>query len=388
CFQAAPMCSPTRNCLYTGQYPVKTGAYPNHTRVNAGVKTIAGYLPELGYKVALSGKSHVGPEDAYNWERLPNTANPNFARVDQYLAARKADASPFCLILCSNEPHTPWDKGDPSRYKPADIKLPPYYVDTSETRKGMSRYLAEITFLDGQVGKALDLLEKHNMVDNTLVIFLSEQGNSLPFAKWTCYDNGLQSAMIARWPGNIASGSVNRAMVEYVDVLPTIIEAAGGKPDAAIDGRSLMPVFAGRQEHKQFVFGEMTSRGIYDGPEYYGSRSVRSEQFKYIWNFTPDVPAKNTCSEKSPEFKSWERLALAGDQKAKTLTSRYRFRPEIELYDVVNDPLEMNDLTGDEKYASVKAQLREQLDLWMSHCNDKGQETEMSALEHMGHTNK
>ena len=92
-------------------------------------------------------------------------------------------------------------------------------------------------------GKAiLQLLDAHQLSENTLVMVVSEQGNSLPFAKWTCYDNGLQSAFIARWPGRIQPGSVNPAMIEYVDILPTFVEVAGGTPDPVLDGKSLLPV--------------------------------------------------------------------------------------------------------------------------------------------------
>ncbi|MCM2375109.1 sulfatase family protein [Aporhodopirellula aestuarii] len=383
CFQSAPMCSPTRHNIYTGQYPVKSGAYPNHTRVSAGTKSIVQYLGDLGYRVAHSGKSHVNPPSVFAWEHIPDPKNPDFARVDSFLAEFRQSDEPFCLLLCSNEPHTPWNKGDASQYPPDQVQLPEYHVDTPETREGMSRYLAEITYFDGQVGEAMGLIEKHELTDNTLLVVVSEQGNSMPFAKWTCYDNGLQSAMIARWPGKITPGSVNEAMIEYVDLLPTFIEAAGGTPAAILDGKSLLPVFAGKQEHKQFVFGEMTTRGINNGSDYFGIRSVRSEKFKYIWNFTPEVEFQNACTG-SKEFQSWKAKAKAGDARAAELVHRYTHRPEVELYNIVDDPLEMNNLADNPEYAEVMTQLRGELDQWMAHCTDRGQQTELEALDHMG----
>ena len=110
----------------------------------------------------------------------------------------------------------------------------------------MVNYLAEITYYDGQVGQLLKLLDKHKLADNTLVIVVSEQGSSFPFGKWTCYDTGLQSAFIARWPGRIKPGVVNKAMIEYLDVLPTYIEAAGGKAPDVLDGKSLLDVLTGK----------------------------------------------------------------------------------------------------------------------------------------------
>ncbi|VGO13444.1 Choline-sulfatase [Pontiella desulfatans] len=382
CFQTAPMCSPTRHTIYTGQYPVKSGAYPNHTYVDAGTPSIVQYLRDLGYRVAQSGKTHVAPNSVFAWEKIPGGKNPEFDKVDAFMADCKSKSEPFCLLLCSNEPHTPWNKGDASRYPPEKIKLPPYFVDTPETREGMSRYLAEVTYYDSQVGEAVQLLEKNGLANNTLLIVVSEQGSSMPFAKWTCYDNGLQSAFIARWPGKIKPGSVNPAMIEYVDILPTFIEVAGGEPAPVLDGESLLPVFEGKQEHKKYVYGEMTTRGINRGSKYFGIRSVRSERFKYIWNFTPEAEFKNVCTV-SKEFRSWEARADAGDERAKKLVQAYTFRPEVELYDIGNDPLEMNNLAGNPEHKTVMAELRAELERWMAHCGDEGQETEMKALERM-----
>ncbi len=382
CFQAAPMCSPTRHNIYTGIYPVKSGAYPNHTQVAPGTNSIVRYLRELNYRVAQSGKSHVGPKSVFDWEKLGAGSNPDFEAVEQFISECKGDSQPFCLLLCSNEPHTPWNKGDRSRYPVDKIKLPEYFVDTPATRDGMSRYLAEITYYDGQVGQAMELLDQHNLADDTLVVVVSEQGSSMPFAKWTCYDNGLQSACIARWPGKIKPGVVNPAMIEYIDFLPTFVEAAGGTPDESLQGKSLLKVFAGATTHKKFVFGEMTTRGINNGADHYGIRSVRSERFKYIWNFTPDVKFKNACT-KSPEFLSWVELADSGNHQAATLVNRYRIRPEIELYDVQNDPLELNNLAQGDQYDEVKKSLRSELEQWMAACGDRGQQTEMEAWDHM-----
>jgi uncharacterized sulfatase len=231
-FQAAPMCSPTRHCIYTGLYPVKSGAYPNHTFAKDGTKSIVHYLKPLGYRVALSEKTHIAPKAVFPFE-YSGKKNPDFAAVEKLFADCSEASKPFCLFACSNEPHSPWNKGDASRYEKDTVKLPPYFVDTEETRSNFVDYLAEITYFDGQVGRCLELLNKYKLAENTLVIVTSEQGSSFPFAKWTCYDSGLQNALIARWPGRIKPGSVSDAMIEYVDITPTFVDAAGGKPEHA-----------------------------------------------------------------------------------------------------------------------------------------------------------
>ncbi|MBI2480789.1 MAG: sulfatase [Planctomycetia bacterium] len=384
CFQSAPMCSPTRHNIYTGLYPVKSGAYPNHTFVKDGTKSVVHYLKPLGYRVALSGKHHISPRESFPFEYSGKDNNPDLTAIDLLLSECKASETPFCLFACSNEPHSPWNKGDASRYPPAKVTLPPYFVDTRETREDMSKYLAEITYYDWQVGECLKLLEKHGVAENTLVVVVSEQGSSFPFGKWTCYDTGLQSACIARWPGHIEAGSVSDALIEYIDILPTFVDAAGGKPAAALQGKSLLPVLSGeKSRHKDFVFGEMTTRGIINGSPYFGIRSVRSDKFKYIINFTPDVTFTNACT-KSGAFKSWEEKADAGDADAADKVRRYYHRPAEELYAITEDTYEWNNLAADPKFAEVKAELRDQLDAWMLAQGDKGQETELAALEHQG----
>ncbi len=383
CFQQAPMCSPTRHAIYTGIYPVKSGAYPNHTFVKDGTKSVAHYLKPLGYRVHLSGKTHIGPKRSFPFE-YSGKKNPDFKAIDQLLTESKRDGIPFCLFACSNEPHGPWNKGDASQYDSSTITLPPYFVDTKETRENMVDYLAEITYFDWQVGELLTLLDKHGIAEDTIDEVVSEQGSSFPFGKWTCYDTGLQSACIVRWPGQVKAGSVTDAMVEYVDIVPTFIDAAGGTPEAAIDGISFVPVLKGETDtHKRFVFGEMTTRGINKGSSYFGIRSVRSENYKYILNFTPDVTFQNACTT-STIFKSWSKKALAGDNTAAEKISRYENRPAEEFYAIQEDPYEWNNLADDYNYAMQKAKLKRELLRWMKGCGDKGQQTELEALEHQG----
>jgi uncharacterized sulfatase len=383
-FQAAPMCSPTRHNIYTGLYPVKSGAYPNHTFAKAGTKSIVHYLKPLGYRIALSGKRHIGPKEVFCFEYLPGNKNPNMETVDQFVASAKAQDRPFCLFACSNEPHGPHDKGDPSRYKAKELKLPPYWVDTPETREGYTKYLAEVTYLDGQVGDLLSILKKHGLDNNSLVIFTSEQGDGLPFAKWTCYDSGLQNALVARWPGRIKAGSISDAMIEYVDVVPTFVDAAGGKPSPVLEGRSYLGVLLGKtDEHKEYVYGLQTTRGINNGSDHFGIRQIRSRQFKYIVNLTPEAKFQNVVVKNNAIYASWKKKAKTDPDAAEKIR-RYENRPAEELYDVVKDKYEWNNLADDPKYAKVKGELCEKLFKWMQQQGDKGQATEMEALEHQG----
>ena len=284
-FTATAMCAPTRQQLYTGMFPVRNGAYPNHSRVHDGVKSVPHYLKALGYRVGLIGKTHINPRASYPFEFLKG--NASFTDSITEFVNRDKD-QPYCLIVASNEPHKPWNQGDPELYPPEKIKVPAYYVDNETTRKEMSKYLAEITFLDGQLGDCMNIVGKSGSKDNTIMIFTSEQGAPFPAGgKWTCYDTGLKTAFIVRWPKGVKARSNNKAMVQYVDVVPTLIEAAGGDPKAlktgrpdtkgseGFDGRSFLSVLEGKSDAlRKYVFGVHTTRGIINGSECYPVRSV------------------------------------------------------------------------------------------------------------------
>lgn len=392
CFQAAPTCSPTRHALYTAKYPVKTGAYPNHTFVKPGITSVAQWLQAAGYRAALSGKTHINPPAAFPFEYLSeesvppearNGKNPDFRAVDKFLGDCSKSGTPFGLFLCSNEPHAPWNKGDPSKYPPDQLKLPPTFFDTPSLRADFSRYLAEITYFDGQVGEALALLDKYGLKENTLVVVLTEQGSSFPYAKWTCYDVGVGSGLLVRWPGHVTPGSTSHALVEYIDMMPTFLAAAGITPPADLDGRSFLPVLLGKADHhKDHVYALQTTRGIYDGPDYYGIRTVRDDRYRYILNLTPDATFKNWTTLQ-PWFKEWQAAGEAGNISAAQLARLYQNRPAEELYDCEADPWNRKNLIDDPALAKKRNVLRQQLAQWMKEQGDLGQPTEMAALEHM-----
>mgnify|MGYP002630241249 CR=1 FL=1 len=386
CFQSSPTCSPTRHNIYTGLFPFKSGAYPNHTFADPDVKSIVHHLRPLGYRVAISGKTHILPKSVFPFEYLSNGNNPDFEAIETFIKDCEASDTPFCLFITSNEPHAPWDKGDPSRYSADKVELPFTFVDTPETRDAMTRYLAELTYFDSQVGQALELLNTYKLSENTLFIATTEQGSSLPFAKWTLYDAGLHTGFIVRWPGQVEPGSICDSLIEYSDVVPTFIEAAGGEILQILDGKSLIPLLKGEtKDHKDYVFSQATTRGIINAPDYYGIRSIRSQRYKYIWNFTPEIQYENVVTIRedtkwgeSQVFNSWKQAAKS-DPSAAEKVRRYHFRPGEELYDLDHDPNEWRNLADIAEYNTVKDELRSELLSWMKQVGDHGQASELAA---------
>ena len=349
CFQAAPMCSPTRHNIYTGIYPVKSGAWPNHTCVYPGTKSIAHYLKDAGYRVALSGKTHISPRESFPFEysgefRTADPGKPDcYPGIASLIVESRRDGNPFCLFACSNEPHSPYNKGDASAYPPNSLTLPPSWVDTTETRTAYSKYLAEITYFDAQCGALLKLLDAQKVSDNTLVMVVSEQGSGFPFAKWTCFELGLASGMIVRWPGKVAPGVKSDALVEYCDVAPTFLAAAGRSTPETMDGKSFLSVLLGeKREHKVYTFGIHTTRGINNGSEVYGVRSCGTKTHRYIRNLHPDATFQNAVTGKGGDrvnfWSSWVKAARSGNDQAARMVAKYQHRPAEELYDVANDP--------------------------------------------------
>lgn len=383
-YQSAPMCSPTRHNLYTGLWPVKTGAYPNHTFAKDGTLSIVHHLKPAGYQVALVGKSHVNPSSVFPWDLyvpLTKSNDINFAAIDSFMQACNSNNQSFCLFVTSNQPHTPWNKGNSEQFSAEKITLPPYYVDIQETRKDFCRYLAEINYMDNEFGTLLQLTEKHKLKDNSVLVYLSEQGNSLPFAKWTCYDAGVRSAFIVRWPEVIKPESISESIVEYVDIVPTFLEIAGTKPLGSLDGKSIVPLLKGeKKDIKQYTYSLQTTRGIYSGSDYFGIRSVADKKYRYIINLTPEATFQNTETGR-PFFKHWQELAKT-DETIKWIIENYQHRPAVELYDVENDKYCLQNIANRPESKAIIERLDKALKEWMESCGDDGQATEMKALEH------
>ncbi len=255
-------------------------------------------------------------------------------------------------------------------------------MDTPDTRAALCRYYAEAQYFDDQVGTVDRLLLETGHSADTMLTVLTEQGSILPGAKWTCYEQGLRVGMLVRWPGVVAPGEVVQAMVDYVDVTPTLVEAAGGGAIDGLDGSSFLGVLRGtRDEHNSYSYGVQTSKGAVGAPRTgYGVRSIRSDRFKYILNLNPEVSYKNWVTEVDGEsfWASWVAKAKE-DPEAKRLLDRYVNRPREELYDLRSDPYEILNLADDPVQAAVKANLRARLLAWMASQSDDGQPTEMAA---------
>lgn len=334
-------------------------------------------LKPQGYRVGLAGKTHVKPKAAFPFEKIPgfdqncvrNPTQPHNLSGSKEFLTRDPD-QPFCLVVALTEPHAPWVMGDASAYPPANIKLPPYLADTPMTRQQYADYLAEITYMDSQVGELLALLEETKNSDNTLVLFTSEQGAQFPGCKWTNWDNGLHTSLVARWPKKITSGRTN-AIVQYADILPTILELSGSKPNPkTFDGRSFAGVLLGEDSHhRDYAFG--MHNNYPEGPTY-PIRSITNGKWRYIRNLShaslyieKHLMGKH---EHNPYWSSWV-FSSFSNPKHEMLVNRFMKRPAEELYHTNEDHYEMTNLASDPTHAKIKETLATILD---QHLKDQG----------------
>ncbi len=388
------MCAPFRQELYSGRTVWRTRAMPNHSKSVSGTQSLPHYLQPLGYRVGLLGKTHIGPRDAYPFDYLGDVpkkkdGNPELVkRATAYMQKAQAAGDPFCLVVASHDGHGPYTTGDPSQYDKSSLQLEADKIDTPAYRSELQQHLAEVTNLDALLGQLRRVLAEENLTDNTLVLFCSEQGNAFPFAKWTCFNDGLASGVIVAMPGKIPASTSCQQLTWIADITPTLVEVVGGKASPEdFDGKSQWNNWTGgNQPVHQYAYGAFTNTNIIDNRHrVYPIRSIRDDRFTLIWSPRHDeeITSNTTLTEalewmesqpkdgKASPSATWVRKA----QRTKTeaddqLVHRLHHRPEYALYDRTADPEELANLMDDPQHAQDAQRLKEALHAWLVKWDD------------------
>lgn len=374
-YVASPSCAPSRAALLTGLFPVRNGAMFNQQKPRGDLRKWPAYFQALGYEVVAIGKvAHYAQVTAYGFD---HTGFYNYhqdicvSKAVEWLSQRHSD-KPLCLFVGTNWPHVPW----PVRgaLPPEGVLLPAKIADTPETRWARSRYASAVENADRDLGQVREAVKRCLPAD-TLFLFSSDHGSQFPFAKWNLYEAGLHTPLVAVWPGHIQPGQRTDALVSWVDLLPTLLEAAGtdlvrAAPD--IDGRSFLPVLLGRATtHRERIFATHSGDGNIN---YYPSRALREGEWKYIRNLDPKL-AFHTHVDLAPAdtgyWPSWVQAAPTQPAVA-ALVEQYHHRPAEELYNLAKDPDERSNLAGDAAHAGELQRAREDLDEWMRAQGDHG----------------
>jgi uncharacterized sulfatase len=374
-YATSPSCAPSRAALLTGCYNLRNGVMFNHQQARPDIKKWPAYFQALGYEVVAFGKvSHYAHVQTYGFDHAAFFNYHQDVCVDkavEWLAARKSD-KPLCLLVGTNFPHVPWPKK--SVGSPESLTLPARVADTPETRQARTHYAAAVNRADSDLGEVREAARKYLPAD-TLFVFSADQGAQWPFAKWNLYEAGLHVPLIVAWPGHVPPGRRTQAMVSWLDLMPTLLEAAGADPRTAapdIDGRSFLGVLTGATDtHRDRVFATHSGDANIN---FYPSRSVRLGSWKYIRNLDPNLEFHTHIDLKPQDtnyWPSWVEHAKT-DATIAGLIQQYLHRPAEELYDLSADPDELKNLATDPAHAADLARLRAALDEWMTASHDSG----------------
>lgn len=389
-YLTASSCSPSRASILTGRYPHATDAEQLHWPLPADHVTLAEELGAAGYWTAAAGKWHLGEavKDRFDEVReasmsgfvLPTTSSgaepPRMvAEADPsgcgqwipLLQARPRDR-PFFLWLAAIDPHRAYEEEtfDPP-HDPAAVVVPPHLPDTPEVRRDIALYYDEIARLDGHLGRVLDELEAQGVADQTLVMFISDNGRPFPRDKTTLYDGGIRTPMIVRWPERVPPGSVTPTLVSSVDIAPTFLDLAGVEAGNTFQGVSFAPVLMNpAASTRVYAFAEDHWHDYEDH-----GRAVTDGRFKLIRNDYPDLPGTPPADAgRSPTFRAMRQLRDAGGLGPAQSWVFTAPRPSWELYDLESDPHELENRVVDPAMSSTRRRLQEALDAWSQRFDD------------------
>ncbi|MCB9891744.1 MAG: sulfatase-like hydrolase/transferase [Planctomycetes bacterium] len=372
-FVASPSCAPSRAALLTGLYPARNGAEPNHAKPKASLKKLPAYLQERGYEVVSFGKvGHYGQTASYGFDLARHHGYHEdiaIPKAVEWLRARRSER-PLCLFVGTNWPHVPWPT-DTSEIDPERVRIPENHVDNATTRAWRTRYLAAVRTMDRELGAVYDAA-REALGNDVFFLHTSDHGAQWPFGKWNLYEDGIRTPLIVSWPGgNIPRGVRTEAMVSWIDVLPTLIEVAGGTAPQQLDGRSFLGVLRGeRPEHRDAIFTTHSGDGRNN---VFPIRSVRTaDGWHYVRNLHPEFLYSSHVTRNhgdSGYWDSWVESAVAHEND-RTLVRRYRERPAEELYLTTRDPWERRNLVDDPEHVGVLRHLRTRLDTWLESTHD------------------
>jgi len=393
-YTAAPQCAPSRSAIFTGRSPVATRSSRFPLPPKREHAFFTDVLRQHGYWAGLEGRSHhlagrsanIAHENAgleaaglrYLDERFDfvNTSDRGLMKKNpgepfNKVLDRVPAGKPFFLYFGFPQPHrgyTPRPANEPL-FDPARLKLPPDFPDLPEIRADYADYLYTVHSLDQGFGVIMDILEKRGLAKNTLVIFMGDNGEALLRGKGTLFERGNNVPLLVRWPGVVRPGTQSEVLVSGEDLAGTILEAVGLPVPREMTSVSFLPTLKGQSASgREYVF---TERGWHWGPitrvdglDF--SRAVTGRRYKFIFNLLPDrayVPVDMVNNE------AWHAVVRANQAgRLSPLHQRLLFppsRPLAELYDLENDPHELNNLAGQPATKEIETKLRIELANWM-----------------------
>ncbi len=387
-------CMPSRNVMWSGRYPHNNGVEGFYQVSNPGYPVLADLMQQAGYFTAIRHKvAHSTPYSPYpSWDLvlddLPDGTKAHVKDPASYgvstargIEAAKAQRKPFCLVINIADPHKPFyaqaasgdtipDPHIPSHvFTPDEPPTPGFLFEDPVVSKELSHYYSSVRRADDGAGHILKVLEESGQADNTLVMFLSDHGMPLPFAKTQLYHHSTHTPLIVRWPRVTRPGAVDdEHMVSAVDFLPTLIEVLGLDHVEGMDGRSFAPLLKGEsQDGRDLVVKEYNENA---GGSRDPMRAIQTKELLYIFNpWSDGRRIMATATTGTPTYRRMAELAKTDDWIA-ARHDLYQHRVVEELYDMEKDPDCLVNLIDSADRQEELAGLRATLESWMVRTGD------------------
>jgi N-sulfoglucosamine sulfohydrolase len=401
-------CSPSRTVILSGLHNHANGMYglehqQHHFSSLSNLASLPVLLTQAGYQTARVGKYHVAPESVYKFERVLSGGEANNPHALGRNAVQMAEvcreyitsaAEPFFLYFATDDPHRsnqllpngqpnfdtypqPNDFGNRKEgyagvkevvYDPERVIVPPFLPDTKASRAELAQYYQAVSRLDQGVGRLIQILKEAGKYENTLLIYLSDNGVAFAGAKTTLYDPGIRLPCIVRPPGPVTKGFVQPALISWTDITPTILDYAGALPDKVnFHGRSFRQAL---EQEKVTGFDQIyASHSLHEITMYYPMRAVRTPHYKLIYNIAHQLPFPVALDlVKSSTWQGTLRSKAAN--YGRRSVQAFLQRPRFELYDLDKDPHEINNVAKSPQYEKIFNDLLVRLKQFQQATND------------------
>lgn len=380
-FCTTSSCSPSRAVILSGRYAHANGMYGlmhayHHFSCFNDIETLPGVLKAAGYRTGLNGKLHVAPREIFPFDvEIDSDARNTVQMVEKSRDFLSEDTdNPFFFYFCPWDPHRgrPFDAWPdpnpfgnrpdgydgvrPITYRPEEVNVPSYLPDTPATRAELAQYYQSISRLDQGVGRLISILKKQRQYENTLIMFLSDNGPAFPGGLATLYEPGMHLPLIVKPPQPKKPGITNHALVNWTSLTPTILDFADVlSTDSTFQGNSLKPVL---EEENPPGWNEVyASHTFHEVTMYTPMRVLRERRFKLIWNimWEQEQPVPRDIWEST----TWQYLRRNDiETLGKRPMTAFLRRPEFELYDLQEDPDEVVNLTERSEYAGRMEEMK------------------------------
>ena len=366
-FLTISSCSPSRSSILTGRYPHSTGAEDLHLPLPASQSTIARNLRPAGYHNMAVGKWHLGDVEKAHWDSIVDCSGAETAQAALKMLGERPKDQPFLFWVASKDPHRPFDQNAiPEPHRPEDVVVPPYLPDHPLIREDLALYYDEVTRFDTHIGLILDQLDRENVLDDTVVVFVSDNGMPFPRAKTTLYDSGIHTPLLVSYPKLVPKASVQKGLFSVVDLVPTLLDLAGLEAEG-FEGSSRLSMWTDPETPgRDAIYAEAN---WHDFEQF--TRAVRTERYLLVRNYYWDKPL--WASIDAVISITWTGFLEALHAGGLTVAQKHILqepRPYEEFYDLQTDPVSLENVVEEARYREPLNRLRWLLDNWRARTGD------------------